>query len=880
MSTASSKPCEKCGQPIAAGKLMEGLCPACLIGGALQQSAMQVECPHCRQTNEITDETASRVSCRNCGESFRLDLAEAVQILDRPLKKWGRFELQRILGAGAFGTVWEALDPSLHRRVAIKIPRKGHFDKVEDEERFLREAQIAAQLRHPGIVPVYETSKFDGQPFIVSEFVEGITLARWLKEHRPDFRQTAAWMASIADILAHAHAQQVIHRDLKPSNILLENKPSGGGLHPRLMDFGMAKRDGSDPTLTLDGHMLGTPVYMSPEQIRSSHLVDARADIYSMGVVLYELLTGELPFQGVPHMVIHQILHDDARSPRELNDRIPIDLATIALKCLEKDPCNRYPSAAELGEDLRRWLAGDPILARPAGPLGKTVRWLRRNPLISLLAALLALAVAGGFTAVLWQWQRAETGLREAEAQRQKAEKNFREARDTVDAFYSKVEQRLRNVPGLQPLRRELLEKALHYHRNFIREKPTDPEMRRALAVSLRRTGDIMREMGNRREALPFYQQAQKILDDILKQNPKRVETRANVAQTQIQMGDLLEELGQPAKAIDCYRQAETILQDISKNGNNPRWLTALGGCHTATGLAQGEMGRQDEALVHFKQAIQLHEQVLAIQPQDPETQYLLGCAENNQGLTLWQMGRFAEAADSHQSAIRRFQSAGADETHAIESAIELAIAHYNLGSARLAQQRTTEAAAEFETARQLLVKQAATNPSLFRCREYLAKTLGQLGNMELAKQHPGKALGCYRESCRLREALANQLPTVPIWKDLALIQMNQGVAASVVNPVEAIPYYKKAETTLSMILKDYPSHFESIELLGLLNLNHSEALWQIGQKEESIRYLKKCIGQKTVLSLQKPNDRKLINDLEQMKQLLARRTGSPHSRK
>ena len=209
---------------------------------------------------------------------------------------------------------------------------------------------------------------------------------------------------------------------------------------PRILDFGLAKSDAGETTMTLDGQVLGTLAYMSPEQLRSPHGVDGRGDVYSLGVVLYQLLTHELPFRGDARMLQIQVLEDEPSPPRRLNDRVPRDLETITLKCLAKEPSRRYPSARELADDLRRFLAGEPILARPTGHVERLRRWCRRKPAMAALAGSLALTLLAGFAAVTWQWLRAEANFRAAKRDaRSRREVTLAWPRQVVDDMYIQV---------------------------------------------------------------------------------------------------------------------------------------------------------------------------------------------------------------------------------------------------------------------------------------------------------------------------------------------------------------------------------------------------------------------------------------------------------
>lgn len=407
---------------------------------------VSVACPHCDKSYRVEDKSLGRArQCRSCGEQFCLEQSAAdtrrsqaevetdgkSRDADRGAapEKLGRFEIRFVLGAGAFGTVYQAWDPVLDREIALKVPHAGLLADEENKQRYLREPKAAGRLRHPNIVPVFEAG-FEGEAlYIASAFIEGRTLEEAIRDTSAvDFRAVGSVIIQLAEALDYAHGKQVVHRDIKPANLMIDS--DGDAL---IMDFGLAQIQEAADRMSQDGTVLGTPAYMPPEQARGAlDKVGPLSDQYSLGVVLYEMLTGERPFSGPPELVISLVINQEPERPSSHNAAIPRDLETICLKAMAKDSAKRYADCHHLAEDIQRWLEDQPIKARRASAAERLVRWCRRNPAIAglagLSAALLLLVTvvsAVGFASTSAalseaEIQREEAKTKQAEAERQR----------------------------------------------------------------------------------------------------------------------------------------------------------------------------------------------------------------------------------------------------------------------------------------------------------------------------------------------------------------------------------------------------------------------------------------------------------------------------
>ena len=350
--------CPKCGAGLSADA-PEGLCPQCLLRGGMAKTVPFVQSPSFPGTGPT-------------------------------IHYIGDYELESEIARGGMGVVYKVRQLTLNRPVAVKMILAGQFADDLAVGRFHAEAEAAANLKHPNIVAIHEVGEHGGRHYFSMDYIEGRNLAEWAAGKPVAAMQAATLVKTIAEAIHYAHQRGTLHRDLKPSNVLVDADDE-----PHVTDFGLAKIFGSERDLTQTGDIMGTPTYMPPEQASGRHdQIGPYSDVYALGAILYELLTGQPLFQSAnPMDTLLKVIEVEPVAPRARNPEVPPDLETICLKCLEKSPQRRYPSARDLAEDLDRFIRHEPVHARPASMIRKAASWTRRHP--GVMAAALALIVCG-----------------------------------------------------------------------------------------------------------------------------------------------------------------------------------------------------------------------------------------------------------------------------------------------------------------------------------------------------------------------------------------------------------------------------------------------------------------------------------------------------
>jgi tetratricopeptide (TPR) repeat protein/tRNA A-37 threonylcarbamoyl transferase component Bud32 len=616
------------------------------------------------------------------------------------------------LGEGGMGVVYRAEHLALRRLVALKMIRSGSLASADELMRFRIEAEAVARLQHPNIVQVFDFGEQQGLRYLSLEYLEGGSLAGRIAGRVCSPREAAGTIELLARAVHAAHIRGIIHRDLKPHNVLLAADGT-----PKISDFGLAKLV-SDTDLGSSCMMVGTAGYMAPEQAWGSGPaaeIGPAADIYGLGVILYEMLTGRLPFHGnTPRDTLEQVWTKEPPCPRGFQPSVPIDLETICLKCLQKLPHHRYASAEALADDLARFLADEPIAARPVGRLERLVKWARRRPAVAGLVGVSSAASVALLSITVWYQVQVNTNYRLAKA-------NLQQAQNAVDQLISRVSiEGLAPVPRSENLRRELLETALDLCLKLQAKNPTDADLARQTHRAQRQMADLYQLLGQPERARENYQRAIAAHESALQRKQQSPDLR-ELAVAHNNLANLLARQGEAAGAEQAYQQSIDLWKRlISSDANNVDSRRGLAAAQNNLALSLAARGRLDEAQELERGALAARELLAEQRPQDGDIALELASSRNNLGTILRSLGRYDEAeALLREAAGAMEQGRARYETPAgqfVRASIE-----NNLAAVLAARNKPSEAESIYRTARERFEQLARDFPQIEIHRQGLA---------------------------------------------------------------------------------------------------------------------------------------------------------------
>ncbi|WP_165223279.1 serine/threonine-protein kinase [Aquisphaera insulae] len=680
-------------------------------------------------------------------------------VADAPFSIPG-YAIERELGRGGMGVVYLARQTDANRLVAVKMVPAGR-GRAEDLVRFRFEGESLAQLRHPNIVQVYEVGAVDGRPFFSMEYVAGGNLATSLAEGARSPAEAAALVETLARAVHAAHQCGVVHRDLKPANILLDPGGTDGSAPvPKITDFGLAKRVGDDSGLTQTGQILGTPGYMAPEQASGGRTVGVPADVYALGAILFEALTGGPPFRGEsPWDIMMKVVHEPAPSVSRARAGLPRDLDVICAKCLSKKPEDRYPSADALAEDLRSWREGRPIAARRVGMARRSWLWARRHPAYAALGMLLAASIVAGVAGVYVQWGRAERHL---EQSRRRLDLAMR----AIESFYTGVSRDvLLKQPEQRDLRASLLSTPLDFYRSLRGELESGGEPDRATLVLLvnvlSRLGRLNEDVGRESDALEAYGQAADTARRLLRDDPRDRATGGELAETLIRAAEIHARTSSPEPARTELDEALGLFDGLLREEpDDPVLLNGRASCFLTLGDIECDAQHFERSEDQYLKAIAIREGLVARHPENVKVLNSLGATQNNLAILYAQWNRLEDAGRRFRESLEsRRRLAAREQGELQENLRKLSSCLNNVGSFCQNTNRLAEAPAYFKEALSIQEALVRDHPTVALYQDDLAVTHENMAGYEAASGRRDRARAEYTRALEIRERLAADHP-------------------------------------------------------------------------------------------------------------------------
>jgi serine/threonine-protein kinase len=764
-------------------------------------------------------------------------VGESVKVDGKRLEQVGDYRILCEIGRGGMGVVYEAEQQALGRRVALKVLPRASAGDGSAQVRFQREAKAAARMHHTNIVPVFDVGQDGEHLYYAMQLIHGqgldlviddvkrlraqsvavpakedkagdrsiaasLVAGQFEKENlapegEADSKATAAYEGSApasamlpgqsdittatsnrgayfrsiahiglqtASALSYAHSRGIIHRDIKPGNLILDTT---GNVW--VTDFGLAKT--GDNAMTHTGDILGTIRYMSPERFRGQ--CDARADVYGLGMTLYELLTLKVAYASGDRLKLMELIRQtEPPSPRSIDARIPLDLETIVIKAIDKDARRRYQSADELEEDLQRFVNDEPIKARRIGTVERFTRWCRRNPAVAGLTAAVLLLMAGGTAVSTWQavvanLARADLAAKNAELadEQAKVQARFDMAVKAIETFHSGVsEDMLLKNAEFKALRTKLLKEAARFYAELekLLAGQTDVKSRKTLAAGYFQLAELTYKIGDQVEALRVYRQALAIRKELAAEPGADVETRLDVARSLDRLGRQLYRMDDFAGALRAFEEMRDIAQRLEALDPSDAVRLVRARSLIKIGVGLGATGKPAEGVEAIRKSLAILQELANANPTNTEFQLELASSHTNMGNQLPLIDRPVEGQDELFKALAVLQKlvdANPDNT---EFQQKLVWGHYNLGTCLDNMGRPAAAVKELHQALELIQRLVAVQPAATEFRDDLAVVHDNLGNALLHMGEAGRGAGARPKSDDRRAAVGGRQPRQP----------------------------------------------------------------------------------------------------------------------
>lgn len=712
---------------------------------------------------------------------------------------FGDYELISPLGQGGMGVVYKARQRAANRLVALKIIRPDRMSSMTEFsqrrmlERFRAEAHAAARLQHDNLVTVYDVGEIDGCPYFSMQYVEGGSLSDLITDRSLDSREAAAFIEPVCRAVHAAHQQNILHRDIKPANILIEEETQ----RPRIADFGLAKLQDEDQELTRSGEAMGTPSYMPPEQFGDAASATACSDVYSLGATLYHLLSGRPPFKAATSMAtMRQVLNVEPVALRELNPEVDLDLETICMKCLEKEPPRRFQTAADVADELRRYLNGEPILSRPLSRPARFWRWCRRNPIVSSLSGLAATSLVVAVVSFAVAYFETDAARRQVEASlgetaraQALSEASFQDALAAVNDFFTHVsEDRLLNEPGTEELRHELLDLARDYYERFLNRRSDDPTVRDEVAMSHFRVGLIVEELDSPQAAIPSYEKARTIQQALLADlaEPDSAEAKATkraLSRTLNALARVATNSGDLDEAERLFEETRKLRQELVDSTDDPderfEFDRLLANVDMNLGLLARRRSEQDAAEMLYRNAQTLRQRTLPVRPKDPQLRRDLAKGWYNLANLAVDQNDADEVRSNIELAIAQLEELLRESPDDLRDRYLLALCYRlkaDLEAALSAVDRSklVESIDAYTKSQIAMQDLSSRSPAVHRYRVELGQLLMNIGQLEAQQQHYAAARASLQKAEEVFARLVEEDPDSTEFREL--LRQVQGV--------------------------------------------------------------------------------------------------------